>query len=166
MHQIDGAPLRGAGMSQADANTERVAVTVRVPAYQKEAWVDEADRLDMSQSEFVRTMVQAGRHDLGIADAFGDPRGVDADSPSTEQQSATTTASVEGASPPTDPRGNDLETRLLEVLDRRDVLSFDELVEAVAGDIEERVDETMGDLQSRGAVRYSGREGGYTLVDR
>ncbi|WP_277552551.1 DUF5805 domain-containing protein [Halobaculum limi] len=153
-------------MSQADADTDRVAVTVRLPAYQKQAWVEEADRLDMSQSEFVRTMVQAGRRDLGIADAFGDPKGVDADSPSTEHEPATNSASEEGASPPTDPRGNDLETRLLEALDRRDVLSFDELVEAVAGDIEERVDETMGDLQSRGAVRYSGREGGYTLVER
>ena len=40
---------------------ERTSVRTYVPEYQKEAWAAHADELDMSQSEFVRTMVQAGR---------------------------------------------------------------------------------------------------------
>ncbi|WP_284013796.1 DUF5805 domain-containing protein [Halobaculum litoreum] len=153
-------------MSEADADTERVAVTARVPAYQKEAWVAEADRLGMSQSEFVRTMVQAGRRDLGIADELGPPRGVEASTDADREDPATTAGELEGASPPSNPGGDGLETPLLAALDREGVMSFDELVEAVAGDVEERVDETMGALQSRGLVRYSGRDGGYVRVDR
>ena len=153
-------------MSDADADTERVAVTARVPAYQKEAWVADAERLDMSQSEFVRTMVQAGRRDLGIADEFGSPPGVEESTGGESGEPATERGDPEGASPPSNPRGSDLETRLLSTLDREGVVSFDGLVEAVAGDVEERVDATMGDLQSRGLVRYSGRDGGYVRVDR
>ncbi|MFC7070278.1 DUF5805 domain-containing protein [Halobaculum lipolyticum] len=153
-------------MSESAADTERVAVTARVPAYQKEAWVADAERLGMSQSEFVRTMVQAGRRDLGIADEFGSPPGVDAPADDGRTEPASEGGDLEGGSPPTNPRGNDLETTLLEALEREGVVSFDGLVEAVAGDVEERVDETMGDLQSRGLVRYSGRDGGYVRVER
>ncbi|MFC7096149.1 DUF5805 domain-containing protein [Halobaculum marinum] len=153
-------------MSEADADTERVAVTARVPAYQKEAWVADAERLGMSQSEFVRTMVQAGRRDLGIAEEFGSPPGVEAEATADRREPANDSGNLEGASPPTNPGGDGLETRLLDALDREGVLSFDRLVEEVAGDIEERVDETMGELQSRGQVRYSGRDGGYVRVDR
>ncbi|MFC7137100.1 DUF5805 domain-containing protein [Halobaculum litoreum] len=152
-------------MSEADADTERVAVTARVPAYQKEAWVAEADRLGMSQSEFVRTMVQAGRRDLGIADGRAAPgrRGVDGRRP---RGSGNDCRGTGGCFSPSNPGGDGLETPLLAALDREGVMSFDELVEAVAGDVEERVDETMGALQSRGLVRYSGRDGGYVRVDR
>lgn len=150
-------------MTEADTDTERVAVTARVPAYQKEAWVADADRLDMSQSEFLRTMVQAGRRDLGIADEFGSADGAtEADS----TKPAPNAGDLEAGSPPVDPGGGGLEDRLLDALASEEVMSFEQLVEAVAGDVEERVDETMGDLQSRGRVRYSGRDGGYTLVDR
>lgn len=153
-------------MSEADADTERVAVTARVPAYQKEAWVTDADRLGMSQSEFLRTMVQAGRRDLGIADEFGSPAGVEESVDATDEESASSAGDPEGGSPPAAPRGNTLEDHLLDALEREGVMSFDGLVEAVAGDVEARVDEAMGDLQSRGRVRYSGRDDGYTLVER
>lgn len=153
-------------MSDADADTERVAVTARVPAYQKEAWVADAERLDMSQSEFLRTMVQAGRRDVGIADEFGPQAGVEPRSEPDHDDQATSSGNVEGGSDPSHPRGDGLEDDLLDALSDGGVMSFDELVEAVAGDIEERVDETMGDLQSRGLVRYSGRDGGYVPVER
>ncbi|SHH26127.1 DUF5805 domain-containing protein [Halobaculum gomorrense] len=153
-------------MGDADADTERVAVTARVPAYQKEAWVADADRLDMSQSEFLRTMVQAGRRDLGIADEFGPAAWVDAHSPPDRDDPTNSSGSVDGDSPSTDPWGEGLEDDLLDALAGSGVMAFDELVEAVAGDIEERVDETMGELQSRGRVRYSGRDGGYVLVEQ
>jgi len=150
-------------MSETDADTERVAVTARVPAYQKEAWVADAERLDMSQSEFLRTMVQAGRRDLGIAEEFGPPGVADG---ATGVESTDDAGNLESGSPPVDPGGGGLEDRLLDALADGGVMSFERLVEAVAGDVEERVDEAMGDLQSRGRVRYSGRDGGYTLVER
>lgn len=149
-----------------DADTERVAVTVRMPAYQKEKWVAEADQLDMSQSEFVRTMVQAGRHDLGIAKEFGPPTVTDRASPPDRENSATDSGNVDDLPDPSYPWGDGLEDRLLEALDREGVMSFDDLVETIAGDVEERVDEVMADLQSRGRVRYSGRDGGYVQMNQ
>jgi hypothetical protein len=62
------------------------------------------------------------------------------------------------------PQGNALETRVLELL-KSDTYSWDELLEAVADDIESRLDETLTDLQSENRIRYSGRHGGYTVVD-
>ncbi len=166
MHQIDSDPVTGGRMSDADADTERVAVTARVPAYQKEAWVADADRLDMSQSEFLRTMVQVGRRDLGIADAFGPPVGSGSNPPSGRTDPAASSDTEEAGSPHPDPWGGGLEDHLLDALSGAGVMSFDELVDVVAGDVEARVDKTMGDLQSRGRVRYSGRDGGYVLVER
>jgi len=40
---------------------DRRSVKTYVPEDQKAIWQDHADDLGMSQSEFVRTMVQAGR---------------------------------------------------------------------------------------------------------
>ena len=119
-------------------DTSRKSVKAYVPAYQKAEWQAHADDLDMSQSEFVRTMVQAGR------------RGFE---PGRE----------EPASPDENPGGNALETRVLELLST-DTYSWDELLEAVSDDIESRLDETLEELQATNRIRYSGRHGGYTLT--
>src|SRR6056297_3482271 len=60
------------------ADTSRSTVKTYVPAYQKASWQDHADDLDMSQSEFVRTMVQAGRR------GFGGARDGDSTTPSSD----------------------------------------------------------------------------------
>lgn len=52
--------------------TESTVVKTYIPAYQKEIWKEDAEELDMSQSEFVRTMVQAGRDTLGITEEQSD----------------------------------------------------------------------------------------------
>ncbi|WP_435130117.1 DUF5805 domain-containing protein [Halobaculum sp. D14] len=132
-----------------DADTERTEVRVRLPAYQKAEWVSDADDLGMSQSEFVRTMVQAGRHDLNL----------DAD------ESGGEAAETEHGSEGEDPGGGGLEDRVLGVLRQRGAMSWDDLLEAVAGDLEDRLDEAMADLQDDGTVRYSGRDGGYVVTD-
>ena len=127
-------------------DTETVQVKTRVPAYQREAWREAADRRGMSQSEFVRTMVQAGRSGLeGGASAGG-------------------TSSPEETTPPgSNPRGKGLESRVRSTLsDADEAVSWEGLVEALVGDFEERLEET---LQSSDRVRYSGREGGYVLTD-
>ena len=126
---------------------DRTAVRTYVPQYQKETWVDHAESLGMSQSEFVRTMVQAGRRDFEV--------------PEVPER-----ASEESGSSGSHPGGDGLETRLLDVMETDGVHTWDELVSALSEDIEERLDDALGALQERGRVRYSGRAGGYELVDR
>lgn len=124
-------------MSDSTADS-KVAVKTYVPAYQKEQWAEHADELGMSQTEFVRTMVQAGRR--GFKPDREEPRSGGAD-----------------------PGGDGLETRVLELLSE-EPRSWEQLLEAASGEIEERLDETLEDLQARDRVRYSGRHGGYTVV--
>ncbi|AEN06293.1 DUF5805 domain-containing protein [Halolamina sp.] len=132
-------------MATESDGTETVQVKTRVPAYQREAWREAADRLEMSQSEFVRTMVQAGRSGLERAESTGQ-----------------TSSPEETTSQGSNPGGNGLEDRVLATLDSGDAVSWDELVEALVSDFEERLEET---LQASDRVRYSGREGGYVLTD-
>ena len=122
---------------------DRRSVKTYVPAEQKDRWQEHADELGMSQSEFVRTMVQAGRRGFSLAEsgkaAEPDPSG-------------------------SDPRGDDLETRVESALGDGP-LSWEELVEAVVGDFEDQLEETLDALQDRNRVRYNGRKGGYILTD-
>ncbi|MFC7186623.1 DUF5805 domain-containing protein [Halorubrum yunnanense] len=122
---------------------DRRSVKTYVPAEQKDRWQGHADELGMSQSEFVRTMVQAGRRGFSIGGsekaAEPDPSG-------------------------SDPEGNDLETRVEAALSE-EPLSWEELVEAVVGDFEDQLEETLDALQDHNRIRYNGRKGGYTLVD-
>lgn len=154
---------------------DRVPVTTRVPAYQKDAWLDDADELGMSQSEFVRTMVQAGRRELDLGERAGgatesEPTDESADSVSAEAvesaesaESADPSSGDEPRSPGVTPGVDGLEDRVLSVLESEGVCSWDDLLEMVVDDFEERLDETMTELTQSGPVTYSGRKGGYVL---
>lgn len=134
-----------------DADTTREAVKVYVPAYQKQIWAEDAEQLGMSQSEYVRSMVQAGRRGFEgttTTSRNGDENGDD----------------LEGGSPDATPGVEGLETRLLDVLSNDAYLDWDELVERLAGDFEDRLDEALDSLQQENRIRYRGRHGGYTLV--
>jgi len=163
-----------------DADTSRTAVKTYVPAYQKRLWADHADELGMSQSEFVRTMVQAGRSDFSppeepAGDATAAPEREPAKQSTDGHESAETEPRSGGATPGvqagetgrsqtgTDDDSDDLTDSVLEVLDRNGVLSWDELVEAVTDDIERQLDDAVQELQDENAIRYSGHEGGYTV---
>jgi hypothetical protein len=122
---------------------DRRSVKTYVPAAQKDVWRDHADQLDMSQSEFVRTMVQAGRR--GFA------------TPETQTTEETHSSDV-------DPRGSGLETRVERAL-ADGPCTWDELIDVVTGDVEDRLEHTLDALQDRNRVRYSGKDGGYVLVD-
>lgn len=124
-------------------DTERVAVRTYVPAYQREEWREEAEAMDMSQSEFVRTMVQAGRRDFEF----------DADDGTTEEPDI----------PDATPGVDDLKTRVLDHLREEGHCSWDELLAGVTDDIEDRLESTLEELQRENRVTYSGRHGGYTL---
>lgn len=139
----------------AEPDTTRATVSTYVPTYQKERWREHADELGMSQSEFVRAMVQAGRRGFGADEASGSSSRI-----SDERDRNP----VEGRSPNDTPRGDGLEDRVLEVLDDGPC-SWEELVDRMTDDLESRLDETLERLQRQNRVRYSGRRGGYTRVD-
>ncbi|WP_122088379.1 DUF5805 domain-containing protein [Halalkalicoccus subterraneus] len=125
----------------AERDTERTVVKTHVPAYQKRIWVDHAEDLNMSQSEFLRTMVQAGRKGFEPTEGPANERNVADD-------------------------GTDLESRVKSVLAGSGPLSWDELVAVLTDDFEDRLDEALQSLQEENRLRYSGRDGGYTLNDR
>lgn len=129
-----------------NVDTTRKAVKTFVPAYQKEEWKRHADELDMSQSEFVRTMVQAGRRDFDIetAESDSDPE-----------------SDAGGASD-----GEELADHVLSVLSASEYLSWGELVDELTNNIEDRLEESLQRLQSENRIQYSGRRDGYTLVTR
>jgi hypothetical protein len=130
---------------------ERVTVRTYVPAWQRERWREEADRRGMSQSEFVRTMVQAGRRGFGRE---GDPGG----SNPVEGDDRDATPGVNG--------GEDgLERRVLELVEEEGPLEWDGLVEGLVGDFEDRLETALDDLQSSNRLKHSGREGGYVVDD-
>lgn len=128
-----------------DVDTSRVAVKTYVPAYQKDEWQSHADRLDMSQSEFVRTMVQAGRR------GFLDESEPDEDVEGTDQQQTAA--------------GEELTDRVREALETGQHMDWNRLLKAVTDDIESRLEDSLAELQDQNVVRYSGRHGGYTLTE-
>lgn len=132
----------------AETDTERVGVRTYVPRYQREAWDRDAAELDMSRAEFVRTMVQAGRRSFDLIDSEST---ADTDEDTGDRDS---TPGVHG-----------LEDQLLGLLESDGHLSWDELVAGLTDDIEDRLEETLDELQRHNRVQYNGRRGGYTLVD-
>ena len=128
-----------------ETDTERSTVMTYVPAYQKAEWKAHADELGMSQAEYVRTMVQAGRKGFELDSQTADP---------------------EGGSDPSDPGGNGLETRVLDAFDSAEVLSWETLVDTLSSNFEDRLEDALESLQADNRIRYSGRDGGYVLVDQ
>ncbi|WP_435358125.1 DUF5805 domain-containing protein [Haloarchaeobius sp. DFWS5] len=136
-----------------DQDTTRSVVKTYVPAYQKDHWTDHADELDMSQSEFVRTMVQAGRQKFGLPES--------PDNGSTEGK----TESISGDSERDGDTGGAMQQRVVSTLQSAEgAKSWEELLADVSDDVEARLDDALADLQSTGSVRYSGRDGGYVLT--
>ncbi len=106
-------------MSTSDTES-RVAVKTYIPAEQKQIWEDHAANLEMTMSEFIRTMVQSGR------------------SPFT----------VEGTpSSDANPGGDDLETAILDVL-QQGPATFDELSEEIIGELEANLDRTLMEMDA------------------
>lgn len=131
---------------------ERVRVQTYVSSSQRDRWREEADELDMSQAEYVRSMVQAGRRSFDL--------NTDGGSLNTESDS-----SVSDDSPDVTPGVEGLEDRIIEVLRTEEYADWELLVAGVTDDIERRLDEALERLQTDGRIRYSGRHGGYTVID-
>ena len=121
---------------------DRVSVQTYVPADQRDRWREESDELDMSQAEYVRTMVQAGRRGFDLADGSDEP-----------------------TSPDVTPGVDGLKSRVLAVLEEQGAADWNALLAGVTDDIEERLDETLEELQTENRIQHSGRQGGYTVVE-
>ena len=130
-----------------DDETERVTVQTYVPAYQKERWADDANRMGASQSEFVRMMVQAGRSEFEL--------------PSVREPEKRSTDASRSAAAESD--GDPFRERVVETLSSDEPQEWDELVDALTEDLEAELDQTLEELQQDNVVRYSGREGGYLI---
>jgi hypothetical protein len=128
-----------------DADTSRVTVKTYVPAYQKDEWKSHAEDLGMSQSEFVKTMVQAGHR------GFLDAESSSTDDPEEQEEGA---------------EGDGLKEHVVDVLDSDDHLDWEAVLDAVTDDIEGRLEDVLAELQDDNVVRYSGRHGRYTLVEQ
>jgi hypothetical protein len=133
-------------------------VKTYIPVYQREEWERHAEQLGMSRSEFIRTMVQAGRR------SFDGQQG-SSDEPVTDEP-ATDGADAVQASPDhglTDQ--HELDELIVETLSVGESLSWDELLAALTDDIEDRLEASLQRLQQDNVVQYSGRNGGYTLLE-
>ncbi|MFB6137951.1 MAG: DUF5805 domain-containing protein [Halobacteriaceae archaeon] len=124
-------------------DTSRTAVQTYVPAYQRETWRTDAEELDMSLSEFVRSMVQAGRRELSL-DGGGEETG------------------AEPRHPDANPRGQHLEARIHRVVSAESGLGPAELVDAVVDDLDREVRETVDAMDD---VEFSSTAGGYVIAD-
>lgn len=127
-------------MSGEEPDTARKSVKTYVPAYQKEIWQEHAEDLGMSQSEFVRSMVQAGRRDF------------DLDTGTTDTADAT-------------PSGERLEEQVLGILKSEGALGYEELLSTLIGEFEDTLEQTMQELQADNRIQHSPRVGGYRTVE-
>lgn len=130
-------------MSEGTSKT-RSAVKTYVPEEQKEIWQAHAEEFDMSQSEFVRMMVQAGR------------RYYTEDGPPTEKPNNETNPSDD------QPR---LTLQVQKLLTDHDSLTWEELLAKLTDDFEMKLEESLNELQESNEVMYNGRKGGYVLDD-
>lgn len=129
-------------------DNERVHVQTYVTAAQRERWREEAAELDMSNAEYVRTMVQAGRRSFDLYTDAGE-----------------TGTAEEGRSSDATPGVDGVKDRALDVLGEREFADWDTLLAGVTDDIEARLENALEELQSSDRIRYSGRQGGYTVID-
>jgi hypothetical protein len=152
-------------MPDGDLDTERSVVKTYVPAYQKERWQRQAEQLEMSQSEFVRTMVQAGRREFtGFEDDDDGEDDGDADPASEESSEPSRTPGPADERPPASPADR-IDEHVVDRLSAAEYRSWEALRDDVATElVDDRLEDALQRLQRENRVQYSGRHGGYTLV--
>lgn len=123
-----------------DTTDESVAITTYIPEHQKGIWETHADELEMSLSEFVRSMVQAGR------------RGFRETEPHSTQSAA-------------ENPGENMEQTVLQALDEKDALAWEDLVDFVQGDLESTLEEAVISLQEADEITHRPRDGTYTRTE-
>ena len=147
---------------------DRVGVKTYVPRYQKREWQSHAERLEMTQSEFVRVMVQAGRSKMTVpgVETNGQLPSDDVEPTNSADESLSNGSSdIDVASNPTQTDAVAHRDRVLRLLERNGPLEWSELLEALVDDVEADLDEALQTLQNDNLIQHSGREGGYVVID-
>jgi hypothetical protein len=133
------------GDEESERDTETKRVQTYIPAYQKEIWSEHAGTLGMNQSEFIRSMVQAGRRGYltgpDVAGGHGPGEG-DAGEPAFPDI---------------------VRERALAVFRAVDHVTRDELQEVLTEDVTEALDTVLDDLQQENAVLR--RRDGFELIN-
>lgn len=132
--------------------SERVSVQTYVSSDQRALWREEAEELDMSQAEYVRTMVQAGRRGFEL-DVDGTATRPETNNP-VEQASTNATPGVDG-----------LKDQVLEIVREEEYPDWDGLLAGVTGDIEDRLEAVLDELKTEGQIQYKDRHGGYVMTN-
>jgi len=126
-----------------DADTKRVSARTYLPEYQRDIWDDHADRLDMTRSEFIRSMVQAGRRGFTGDDIDETPGAGDAGDDRLPAIASDT---------------------VLTALEQLDTIRYEELQEILVEDMTRALDAALDELQAENTIRHT-RDEGYTLVE-
>lgn len=140
-------------MAQEGRDTERTAVKTYIPVYQRDEWERHAEQLDMSRSEFVRTMVQVGRRSVD--------GGIIPPADTSEKAETPATSHAEDG----DGSGHNLDDHVVETLSSGETFSWDQLLAELTDNVEERLEDALDRLQRENVVQYAGRHGGYTLIE-
>ena len=128
--------------SESNEQSGQIPVTTYVPPHQKDEWQNESEELGIALSDYVRQMVQAGRREI-----FENHRRSDG------EQNSNPKPDIDA----------DLEEEILEILSGSGFHPWEDLLESLTGNIEERLETALEDLQQENLIRYSGKNGGYTL---
>lgn len=113
---------------------KRKRIRTSAPNEQIEIWEEEADAMNVTRAEYMRLMIQAGRRQFPICD----------------------TGNAESD-------GLHIENQVLSALEEEGELTWEELIEAAVGDIEEQIEETLEKLDDDGKVSISIRNNTVSL---
>ncbi|WP_121821172.1 DUF5805 domain-containing protein [Halostella salina] len=133
-----GTASDGDGSVTDRSGPDREQVTLTVRSGLLETWERQAEMAKLDLDEFVERMVEAGRMSVNVQ-------------PDTDSSPAMTEEHV------TD--------EIRSQLRREEYRSWDDLVEAITGELERHVEDALAEMQADGEVRYSGLHGGYQLVE-
>lgn len=132
-------------MEPETSNNTRVTINTYVPEYQRDLWKQHAGLLDMNLSEFVRVMVQAGRRDFDIG---------------TKNNENILKVNFDDKTPGV----SGIKIQLLNFLQNDECLGWDKLVQKLTVALEDELELALTQLQEENLIGYSGRLGGYTLL--
>ena len=110
----------------------RDKIHISGPPYQFKEWREEAEREDISRSEWIRYRVEAGRKQLADLD------------PQTD-----------------DTTDGGLRTTVLDSVPEGEAVATDEIVTTVLGPLEDEIYDILEELNDAGEIGYDPREGGY-----
>lgn len=113
---------------------KRKRIRTSAPEEQIDQWEKEADEMNVTRAEYMRLMIQAGRRQFPVCDTGNDQSD-----------------------------GINVENRVLDALEEHGELTWEELIETAIGDVEDKVESTIEELDAQGKVSISLRDNTVSL---